>query len=429
MALDDFAPSSPTPPQERRATSPEDEDLFDFPVIVMQASTPGSATPASQRPMVVGAQGLSPKIEISDADVDAGAQKQAARAAAAARPPAGTRVPGQAPASSAVGAEIADPAQAAKLAAELDLILPEPAQAAIAPQPPAPLPQQPVARAPVPPATPPAPPRPPVPPQPPRAPIAPPVAAQPPLAMAQPTPEPVVDAEPRHAPRARSNRGVHAALAAAASRAVPPTIAAASDVEAVVEEDATFDPETEPSVEIAPARRRRALVLPSTPALAAVSAILLANAIVFFASWKSNRDFRAGLESLRQELGYRGATPTQAAERAPIADPPETASARPHEPVAVDPVAPAPAPAPAPTTRASAEPPVPLETFERTALAIARQEIESGRFGAARQRLQRLLAVVDRVEASVRPDVEAEAAFLVADSYRAQAEARREEAR
>jgi len=86
-----------------------------------------------------------------------------------------------------------------------------------------------------------------------------------------------------------------------------------------------------------------------------------------------------------------------------------------------------PAPVPQPGGKAvNAGAPAPLETFELTALQMAREEIQAGEYAAARRRLSRLLAAADRIEVGSRADIEAQASFLVAATYRKQAEAARE---
>jgi hypothetical protein len=88
-------------------------------------------------------------------------------------------------------------------------------------------------------------------------------------------------------------------------------------------------------------------------------------------------------------------------------------------------VQPEPSPRPA-AAGAGTQAPVPLEAFEKTALQMAREEIQAGEYAAARRRLSRLLATADRIEAEAREDIEAEASFLLASTYRKQAEAARE---
>jgi hypothetical protein len=55
--------------------------------------------------------------------------------------------------------------------------------------------------------------------------------------------------------------------------------------------------------------------------------------------------------------------------------------------------------------------------------------MERGDFGMARRRLYGLLAVADSLDAKVRSDAEAQASFLIAESYVSEARAlQREEA-
>lgn len=66
---------------------------------------------------------------------------------------------------------------------------------------------------------------------------------------------------------------------------------------------------------------------------------------------------------------------------------------------------------------------------EPEALAVleqAERELEAGGFEHARERLYSLLAVIDRIDPALRDDAEARARFLVAESWRRQADARAE---
>ncbi len=56
-------------------------------------------------------------------------------------------------------------------------------------------------------------------------------------------------------------------------------------------------------------------------------------------------------------------------------------------------------------------------------LELARERIEQGEHVRARRMLQGLLAVIDRVEPPAREEIEAQAGFLIADSYRLEADA------
>jgi hypothetical protein len=56
------------------------------------------------------------------------------------------------------------------------------------------------------------------------------------------------------------------------------------------------------------------------------------------------------------------------------------------------------------------------------ALVRAQKQIDRGDFEGARQRIYALLAVVDRVPVESRADIEARASFLLAETFRAQAE-------
>jgi hypothetical protein len=56
-------------------------------------------------------------------------------------------------------------------------------------------------------------------------------------------------------------------------------------------------------------------------------------------------------------------------------------------------------------------------------LELARERIAQGEHVRARRMLQGLLAVIDRVEPPAREEIEAQAGFLIADSYRLEADA------
>lgn len=160
--------------------------------------------------------------------------------------------------------------------------------------------------------------------------------------------------------------------------------------------------------------RRRKRSLAAAPALwLVVGAGLALNAGAFLLLWQSNRSFRHGIEGLRDELVVTvremrlGANETRAALPAALAS----------EPVAH---------ATAQAQQLQSAPPI--EPFEKTTLTLAEQEIRTGEFAAARRRLYRLLAMADRIDAGLRESIEMRASYMLADSYRLQALARRERA-
>jgi hypothetical protein len=138
-----------------------------------------------------------------------------------------------------------------------------------------------------------------------------------------------------------------------------------------------------------------------------VLGVLVLNAAGFALLWASNRSYRSGLEGLRDDLVVTMHDLRRAAsETAP--------SVR-----AADPI-------PSNATESTHSPTAPLAPHEETTLLLARQEIDDGEHAQARRRLYRLLAVADRIDAGLRKDIEARAMYLVGDSYRRQADARRE---
>ncbi|MBL8858669.1 MAG: hypothetical protein JNL28_09205 [Planctomycetes bacterium] len=66
-----------------------------------------------------------------------------------------------------------------------------------------------------------------------------------------------------------------------------------------------------------------------------------------------------------------------------------------------------------------------VTALERSALVMAENEITGGDYGAARRRLNRLLAQADRMTPGLRAEIEPRAAYLVARSYLDEAQARR----
>ncbi len=154
--------------------------------------------------------------------------------------------------------------------------------------------------------------------------------------------------------------------------------------------------------------------LPGSRVTWLVIGVLVLNVVGFGALWASNRSYRNGLEGLRDDLVVtmhdlrHGVTDSTSS--AP------TAQASQHaEPV------------PSSSTEHAHSQASPLAPHEETTLLLARQEIDDGEHVQARKRLYRLLAVADRIDADLRKDIEARAMYLVGDSYRRQADARREE--
>lgn len=150
-----------------------------------------------------------------------------------------------------------------------------------------------------------------------------------------------------------------------------------------------------------PRPRAKRLELPSPLALAGIGALVLTNVLGLFILWSTTRSYRSDVQAMNEKLA-------------------ETLRRQ-----AAAPIEPGPAAA-QPANPEIARTPAGLEAFELSTLRVAREEIQAGEYAAARKRLARLLAVADRVEAEVREDVEAQAAFLIASTYRKQAETARE---
>lgn len=177
--------------------------------------------------------------------------------------------------------------------------------------------------------------------------------------------------------------------AKAAKRSAPPPAPAArpAPVAAVV------PPADDELVPTARAGGRAARATTHRLVLAAVAALVATQVGLALLAWNGQREDRSRIDELRREL----ALATQGLSHSTVR-------------------AGAPAAGPEPA-RAEAAPP--LEAFEEQALALARSEIAEGAHDAARARLHRLLCVADRVDAARRERIEGEAAFLIAESWRA----------
>lgn len=174
-------------------------------------------------------------------------------------------------------------------------------------------------------------------------------------------------------------------------------------------------PEESPLAAQAPAppvraSRPLALASPARTTWLVIGGVVVLNVAAFALVWHSNRSFRAGLEGLRDDLAVTlhdvrrsasDASSSVQAAQSTHSDPSETPEPR----------------------HASS---TPLAPFEETTLLLARQEIAAGEQVQARKRLYRLLAVADRIDADLRKQVEAQASYLIGDSYRHQADAQRE---
>ncbi len=148
----------------------------------------------------------------------------------------------------------------------------------------------------------------------------------------------------------------------------------------------------------APKRARR-LQGPSPLALAGAAALVLTNVLGLFFLWRTTQSYQNGVQAMHEKLveTLRHQTELQSQETPPAGKTPAGGAA----------------------TRTPAS----LEAFELVTLQMAREEIQAGEYAEARRRLSRLLAVADRIEAEAREDIEAQASFLIASTYRKQAEA------
>lgn len=149
--------------------------------------------------------------------------------------------------------------------------------------------------------------------------------------------------------------------------------------------------------------------MPSPAVLVVVGLLLLSNTGGLLFLWHTSHSFQNGVSAMNQQLvstvqALRAETLAQNLQPAPANGAASAGSEDAHRHASV-----------------------PLEAFERTSLSLAREEIQEGEYAAARRRLARLLAVADRIEAGQREEIEAQAAFLLAGTYRKQAEAAREE--
>jgi hypothetical protein len=141
-------------------------------------------------------------------------------------------------------------------------------------------------------------------------------------------------------------------------------------------------------------------------------AILAANLMLLLFAWNASRSLQSGLQDVRNELdvvrstGLAPADPGASATRG-AASSMGAHTQQPAEGEAAGPDA------------------APLPAFDQVALEIAQREMERGLYPSARRRLYGVLALADRIDPERRADVEARLGFLIADSYRFEAELRR----
>jgi hypothetical protein len=125
--------------------------------------------------------------------------------------------------------------------------------------------------------------------------------------------------------------------------------------------------------------------------LALLILLLVANVLILVAGWKSQAD----VGGLLQNIGGRDAGDVETMRRQALEQ----------------------------ARRSDASGPAAVTQPEGyQTLDLARQAIDQGDFGRARRELFALQAVGDRLDSSVRDDVLARAAFMIADAYRLQAE-------
>lgn len=153
-----------------------------------------------------------------------------------------------------------------------------------------------------------------------------------------------------------------------------------------------------------PRGRARRLQGPSPLTLVGIALLVLTNALGLFFLWRTSHSFQTGVQAMNEQFAETLRRQTRMQSQPEAVQGPSQGSA--------------------PADRASA--PVPLEAFELSALRMAREEIQAGEYAAARRRLSRLLAAADRIEAEKRGEIEAQASFLLASTYRKQAEVARE---
>lgn len=132
------------------------------------------------------------------------------------------------------------------------------------------------------------------------------------------------------------------------------------------------------------------------PLLIGLAVFALINLVCMAFLWNASQSLQQGLEQLRHS-----------AARIPQAAPAQQTAQ------ADAPVSTTPAPAPAPVL-------APMESFDATALRLAREEIRTGNSGAARRRLAQLLAVIDRIDPQQRAGVETDALYLSAQALEAE---------
>ena len=196
------------------------------------------------------------------------------------------------------------------------------------------------------------------------------------------------------ASRASSAPAATAPRAAVAKSPVTASATPATPSRAAETNGKPLDDATKPQV------RRRLGLAGARPLWSALVIIALGNLAGLWFLWRSHASVGAGVEVLREELD----TTARRIER----ERREAASKERRE---------------AATTLDPAS--APVGSIERASVEIALQQLNSGEYAAARVRLQRLLAQADRMERSVRDELEPRIVYLVAQSYYDEARVRR----
>ncbi len=156
-------------------------------------------------------------------------------------------------------------------------------------------------------------------------------------------------------------------------------------------------PITSPPADVPGPSRRRPLLL-----VAALVALFALNGAGFWYLWRTRVSFGAGIEDLRTELDdaskrlERARREASAQAGTAILEPDQVEMAR-------------------------------VNALERSSIAMAENEIHGGEYGAARLRLNKLLAQADRMHSSLRAEIEPRATYLIAKSYLDEARARKGE--
>jgi hypothetical protein len=214
-------------------------------------------------------------------------------------------------------------------------------------------------------------------------------AEKPAPARQTPAPAPKAQAPEAQAPKAKAPKKVSQAAAQAAAEKVA---AAAAPPKAPPE------PSAEPASAAAPSEappRRRSMLWSSV--LAAFLAMTLLNGLIAVVTLRSAHGLKGEMQSASAEMSEAALKL-----RAKVDEP------------ALEPPPPREGPRTAPLMDESA-------AFER-----AEADIQEGRCAEARKRIYGVLAVIDRTPELRRAELEARSAFLLADSYRAEALKREE---